>query len=298
MFKILPIGDIYPDPNQPRKTGKEDADLADFAASISSVGVIQNLHATPDGKGKYMLVAGERRYRAALKAGLLDVPVMIHEDISDSIRLEIQLAENILRKDLTMWERADAIARLLKIHPDRQEAIKRLGISNGHLTHLLELTSLAPEVQSLSDEKVTKDATTLVLVNQLAKKSPEKAQELITKAKAEGRLPRKEVVEALAPHRRPRKKKSQADEQKEAAPAAAAEVASSPAKGHSSVPSSSAPIKEAETDERPLVRCPPRAKLNKVCALLNIQDGADPATVLEQLIDRYLANAGGERLAA
>ncbi len=304
MHKTLPIGDLYPDPDQPRKSGMDDEDIADLAASVTAVGVIQTIRVSPDGKGKYKIVSGERRYRAAMKAGLIELPVCIDDDLTDFQRLEIQLAENMLRRDLSIRERADAIARFIKIHPDRQEAAKRLGISNGHLSQLLELTNLTPDVAALSEQKVTRDATTLVLVNQLAKKAPEKAQELIVQARTEGKLSRKAVVEALAPHRRHHRKKGESN----AAPATTLQpsLQTNEPSPHLSSPSvvAVAPqsvVREEPTgtqDDRPLMRCPPRAKLKKLYSALSIRDDVDPAEVIEQLIDQYLSGVQTARRAA
>lgn len=243
--------------------------------SVKAQGIIQNLRVSPDGKGRFMLVCGERRYRSALLAGVMEVPVVIDDDLSVFQRLEMQLAENMLRRDLSIRERADAVARFTELHPDRQAAAKRLGISNGHLTHLIELTNLAPEVAALSEGNVTRDATTLVLTNQLLKKAPEAAKELLAQAKQDGKLPRKAVMEALKPHRRPRKK--DLDDATVPAPA------STPLLVVQNAPAND--VEESHT----VVRSPPRSKIRRVCTLLKIDEHTDPAVVLDRLVDLYLA---------
>lgn len=277
-YRIVPIGDIYPDPDQPRKTGFDEADLVEMAESVKTIGIFQNLRASPDGKGKFKLVCGERRYRSALMAGLMEVPVIIDDDLSDFQRLEIQLAENMLRRDLSIRERAEAIARFTELHPDRQAAAKRLGISNGHLTHLIELTNLAPEVAALSESNVTRDATTLVLANQLIKKAPEAAKVILAQAKQDGKLPRKTIMEALKPHRRPRKKNAGVEEVPPTPP--------SP-----QLPTQPVAANEVE-ESQVVVRSPSRSKIKRVCALLKIDEQTDPAVVLDQLVDLYLAGNG------
>lgn len=296
-FAVLPIGDIYPDANQPRTTGMDDVDLVDLTASMKVRGVITLPRVTADGKGKYQLVVGERRYRAALKAGLLEMPVMIDEDMSAADRLEIQLTENLLRRNLSIQERAAAITRFTALHPEHKEAAKRLGISSGHLSNLLELQNLNSEVASLSETNVTKDATTLVLANQLMKRAPEVCKAVLAQAKDDGKLTRKAVADALAPYRRP-KKKSAAPE--------ASSIASSPdtpAPAESSSPVSMSRtgnhnVASPDADDRPLVRAPSKEKLHKVCAALRIQPGADPAAIFEQLVDYLLAATPGQDLLA
>lgn len=291
-FAVLPIGDMYPDPNQPRKTGMDDNDLVDLVGSMKVQGITEVLRVTADGTGRYMIVTGERRYRAALKAGLLEVPAMVSDELSEAERLEIQLAKTILRRNLTIQERADAIARFTAMHPDHKEAARRLGISNGHLSSLLELTNLTPEVAALSDAKVTKDATTLVLANQLMKKAPDVAKAVLARATEDGKLTRKTVADALAPHRRPRKTN---DLPESCALAAPAPQLASPG----SVPRSGTDCVEVlDVDDRPLVRAPSREKLRKVCAAMRIQPGADPAMILEQLVDRFLATTPAQDLKA
>jgi len=303
-FAVLPIGDIYPDPNQPRTTGMDDADLVDLTASMKVRGVIQILRVTADDKGRYKIIVGERRYRAALKAGLIEIPAMIDEEMTEAERLEIQLTENILRRNLSIQERADAIARFTALHPEHKEAARRLGISNGHLSSLLELQNLTPEVASLSDANVTKDATTLVLANQLMKKAPEIGKAVFAKAVEDGKLPRKVVADALAPYRRPKKKNASPAEATSSeamlTPAVAVAVAAAPVVAPpASVPRSGSDGATPDADDRPLVRAPSREKLHKVCAALRIQPGADPAAIFEQLVDHLLAaTPNQDRLAA
>lgn len=289
-FKVVPIGDIYPDPDQPRKTGFADEDLDGMVQSLASCGLIQTLRVTEDGQGKYMIVSGERRYRAALKAGLMEVPVMISGELSEVERLEIQLVENMLRRDLDVRERAEAIARFTKLHPDQQTAAKRLGLSKGHLSNLLELTDLAPEVAALSSSKVTRDATTLVMTNQLFKKAPEKAAELIAQAKETGKLPRKTVMDALAPHRRKKKKAEEASPVAETTvPAVVADAVGMEPSLPPSVAAASPPP-AAEDASEVMVRAP-RAKIRRVCKLLRISEDTDYTVVVEKLLDQYLAGA-------
>lgn len=309
MLKLLPICDIYPDPDQLRKSGMDDESIAAVADSVAAVGIIQNLRVTPDGQGRYKIVAGERRYRGALKAGLTELPAYIDSELTDVQRIEIQLVENIVRRDLSVRERAEGIARLLQLNPDRSYVMKLLGISKGHLSQLLELTSLKPEVAALTEAGVTKDATTIALVNQLAKRAPEHADALITQAKEKGKLTRKEVTEALAPLRRPKEKKSGGDSEP---PKASTQATDSFAPHLEPVSTASPPpppsasgaeepisfeLEKAPVDEQRVVRCPPKAKIKRVCALLSLSEDTDPAIVLERLVDSYLGLAATKRAA-
>ena len=108
-LRQLPIADIIPDPDQPRRFFDEEA-LRELADSVSRHGVVQPIVVTPHGS-QFMIVAGERRWRAAQLAGLVEIPSIIRS-LSDQHRLEVSLIENLQRRDLNPLETATAYMKL------------------------------------------------------------------------------------------------------------------------------------------------------------------------------------------
>lgn len=139
---------LYPNPDQPRKAFDENA-MRDLANSIREHGVIMPLVVNRDGDGKYMIIAGERRYRAAIMAGLTSVPVVIKELDEREVQ-EISLIENLQREDLNPIEAAFGMKKLMDEYNLTQEALaERLGKSRPAIANTLRLLSLAEEVISL-----------------------------------------------------------------------------------------------------------------------------------------------------
>ena len=118
--RTIPLREIEPDPNQPRKTFGEEG-LAELAASIAEHGLLQPIAVRPQPSGGYRIVAGERRWRACRMAGLTDVPVVVRE-VSDQEAMELALVENLQREDLDPVEEACGIRELMEVvrsnHPD------------------------------------------------------------------------------------------------------------------------------------------------------------------------------------
>jgi ParB family chromosome partitioning protein len=141
-----PIEDIKPNRDQPRKSFAADK-LDELAASIREKGIIQPLVVRKMSE-HYELVAGERRWRAAQKAGLREVPVVI-QDISDDTALEMALIENIQREDLNAIEQAEAFHSLIeKFHLSQEEMAKRVGKDRSTVTNSLRLLKLPPEIKN------------------------------------------------------------------------------------------------------------------------------------------------------
>jgi len=148
---------IDPSPFQPRRDFPENS-LAELADSIRASGVVQPILArrNPSAEGRYQLVVGERRWRAARLAGLETVPAMIR-DLADEDALELALTENLLRKDLNPLEVAHAYQALLeKFHLSHEQVAERLGINRSSVTNTLRLLRLPPAVQ----EMISKDEIT------------------------------------------------------------------------------------------------------------------------------------------
>lgn len=136
---------IRPNPNQPRKNFDQNA-LNELAASISKHGMIMPIVVTKT-TGGYMIIAGERRYRAAKIAGLMSVPVVVR-DYSEREIKEISLIENLQREDLNPIEAATAMKQLMEeYHLTQEELAERIGKSRPAVTNTLRLLSLSPEVR-------------------------------------------------------------------------------------------------------------------------------------------------------
>ena len=143
----IPVASIEPNPAQPRRLFAEEA-LAESAASIQSRGVIQPIVVRPHGH-RFQIVAGERRWRAAQKAQLHEIPAIVRE-FSDAETLEVALLENIQRQDLNAIEEAAAYRRLMDEYRHTQEELGKLvHKSRSHIANLLRLLDLPSKVQQM-----------------------------------------------------------------------------------------------------------------------------------------------------
>ena len=151
----LPIASIDTDPNQPRKDFKEEA-LRELAESIRSVGVLQPIIVCPSGSGRYTIVAGERRYRAARLADLETIPAIVR-DWDAQKRLEAALVENLQRDDLNPIEEASGVKRLMdETGMTQEKAAERLGKSRPAVANLLRLLTLPDMVlRMIEDGRLT-----------------------------------------------------------------------------------------------------------------------------------------------
>jgi ParB family chromosome partitioning protein len=148
---MLPVADIVPHPDQPRRHFAEDA-LAELAASIAARGVIQPVIVTPHGPGQWRLVAGERRWRAAQRAQLHEIPAIIRE-LSDREVTALALIENLQREDLNPIEEARAYHRLAEGEGLTQSEIAKLvDKSRSHVANLQRLLALPALVIELVEE--------------------------------------------------------------------------------------------------------------------------------------------------
>ena len=147
-IRLIDISRVAPHPDQPRRHF-DDAALAELADSISTRGVIQPIIVRPVADGRFQIVAGERRWRAAQKAQLHQIPAIIRE-FSEAETLEIALVENIQREDLNPVEEAQAYRRLMSQFGHSQEALSRLvGKSRSHIANLVRLLDLSTSIQDL-----------------------------------------------------------------------------------------------------------------------------------------------------
>lgn len=147
----IDINKITPNPNQPRKNFDETA-LQELANSIRMHGVIQPLVLNKLDNGNYLIIAGERRWRASRLAGLEAVPAVIKNYTDKQIK-EIALIENLQREDLNPIEAARAIKQLMEEYKLTQETVsERIGKSRSNVANTLRLLSLYPEVISMIEE--------------------------------------------------------------------------------------------------------------------------------------------------
>jgi ParB family transcriptional regulator, chromosome partitioning protein len=142
---LIPIEDIQPNPHQPRQTL---GDLSELTASIREKGILEPILVRPKG-GRFEIIAGERRFRAATEAGLAEIPCVVR-DSSDAETMEIALVENLQRKDLSAFEEADGLRSLAETFGYTHEKMaEKLGKSRSSLTETLSLTAMPAEVRQL-----------------------------------------------------------------------------------------------------------------------------------------------------
>jgi ParB family chromosome partitioning protein len=141
----IPIDRIDPNPNQPRQVM---GDLSELMASVAEKGVIEPLIVRSRGD-RFQIIAGERRYQAAVQVGLRELPVVIR-DVDDNEVIELALVENIQRKDLTAFEEAEALSHLAQKSAYTHEALARkLGKSRTSITESLALNGMPEEIKNL-----------------------------------------------------------------------------------------------------------------------------------------------------
>ena len=147
----LEIKNIYPNEDQPRKVFDEEK-IQILSESIKSYGVLQPIVVKPDEYGKYMIIAGERRYRASKLARKVDIPAVI-KDIPMKDIMEIALIENLQREELNPIEEALAYKSLIKNYSVTQEEISEaVGKSRPHITNTLRLLNLPKQITDMIDQ--------------------------------------------------------------------------------------------------------------------------------------------------
>jgi ParB family chromosome partitioning protein len=143
--RLIPIDKIDPNPDQPRT---EIGDLTELTASISEKGVLEPLLVKPT-MGRWMIIAGERRWRAATAAGLKDLPC-IEMDVDESAVAEIALIENMQRKDLTPWEEADGLRALCeRFGYTHEDVARKVGKSRSTVTEALSIASIPKDIREI-----------------------------------------------------------------------------------------------------------------------------------------------------
>ena len=192
--KIIPINLVEPNPEQPRV---EIGDLTELTGSIKQKGVLEPLLVKPNPKaGTWMIIAGERRWRAANLAGLREVPC-IELDIDEKSIAEIALIENLQRKDLTIWEEADGLAALHeKFGYTHEEIAKQIGKSRTTVTESMTVAGLPAAIrEKCRQSNITAKSTLL----EIARQFDEPAMfEFLNKIQSEN-LSRDEIRQAARP---------------------------------------------------------------------------------------------------
>jgi ParB family chromosome partitioning protein len=150
-FQDLPVGAITPNQRQPRTQFDEES-LVALTASVRELGVLQPVLVRASGNGSYELIAGERRWRAAKRAGLSLIPAIVRT-VDDTLSLEQALVENVQREDLNPLDEAAAYQQLLEdFHLTHDELAARVGKSRAAISNTLRLFQLPPAVQRMVAE--------------------------------------------------------------------------------------------------------------------------------------------------
>jgi ParB family chromosome partitioning protein len=195
--RIVGIDLLDPNPDQPRQVM---GDLSELMASIAEKGVIEPLIVRPRGS-RFQIIAGERRYHAAVQVGLRELPV-IERDADDAEVMELALIENLQRKDLTAFEEAEALQQLAhRCRYTHEDMARKLGKSRTAITESLALNNMPDEVRNLCRlADITSRSTLLQIVRQT---TPEKMLALVEKMAAQGTVTRRDVRAQTATGARP-----------------------------------------------------------------------------------------------
>lgn len=162
--RMIPIDKLDPNPDQPRT---EIGDLTELTASIREKGVLEPLLVKPMPLGRWMIIAGERRWRSATAARLTEVPC-IEMDVDDSAVAEIALIENMQRKDLTPWEEADGLRALCeRFGYTHEDVARKVGKSRSTVTEALSIASIPDSIRRICREsEITSKSLLLQIVRQ------------------------------------------------------------------------------------------------------------------------------------
>ena len=190
--RLIAIDQIDPNPNQPRQVM---GDLSELMASIAEKGIIEPLVVRPRGE-RFQIVAGERRYQAAVQLGLRELPAVIR-DVDDAEMLELALIENLQRKDLTPFEEAEALEGLAEdCGYTHEDLARRLGKSRTSVTESLALMAMPEEVRNLC--RLADISAKSLLLQVVRQETAEKMTRLVEKITNQGGATRQQIREATA----------------------------------------------------------------------------------------------------
>jgi len=197
--RMIPIEEIHPNADQPRK---DRGDISGLVASVRDKGVLEPLlvrHVVET--GRYMIIAGERRYHAARAAGLREIPC-IEKDADENQTLELALIENLQRKDLTPFEEADGVHALGdRLGLTHDDIARRMGKSRSTVTELFTLRSIPDEIKALCIEKGVLSKSQLL---QVARQPSEAKMRNLIRLFALGMMNRDQAREDRQPEKKPR----------------------------------------------------------------------------------------------
>jgi ParB family chromosome partitioning protein len=185
--RLIPIEDLLPNPNQPRQSM---GDLSELVASVREKGVLEPILVRPLG-GRFQIIAGERRYRAAIEAGLAEVPCVVRE-VSEPEVMELALIENLQRRDLTAFEEADGLSVLAETYKYTHEKMaEKLGKSRSSVTEILSLNAMPEEVRQLC--RLADIESKSLLLQILRQGEPRKMVAFIERLQQEGTTTRQQA---------------------------------------------------------------------------------------------------------
>ena len=190
--RLIPIDQIDPNPDQPRQVM---GDLSELMASIAEKGILEPLVVRQRGE-RFQIIAGERRYQAAIQVGLRDLPVVIRE-VGETEMLELALIENLQRKDLTPFEEAEALQGLAeRCGYTHEDLARRLGKSRTSITESLALTNMPEDIRHLC--RLADISSKSLLLQIVRQDTPEKMTALLEKMASQGVATRQQLREATA----------------------------------------------------------------------------------------------------
>jgi ParB family chromosome partitioning protein len=190
--RLIPIDQIDPNPDQPRQVM---GDLSELMASIAEKGILEPLVVRQRGS-RFQIVAGERRYQAAVQVGLRELPVVVR-DVDDTEVVELALIENLQRKDLTPFEEAEALHGLaVRCGYTHQDLARRLGKSRTSITESLALQGMPEEVRNLC--RLADISSKSLLLQVVRQDTPEKMTALVEKMASQGGATRQQLRDATA----------------------------------------------------------------------------------------------------
>jgi ParB family chromosome partitioning protein len=190
--RLVPIDLLDPNPAQPRQVM---GDLSELMASVAEKGVIEPLIVRQRG-GRYQIIAGERRYHAAVQVGLRELPVVVRE--ADDVEvMELALVENLQRKDLTAFEEAEALQQLAqRCRYTHEDMARKLGKSRTSITESLSLNNMPEEVRNICRlADISSRSTLLQIVRQA---DPARMLSLVEKLASQGQTTRHQVRQETA----------------------------------------------------------------------------------------------------
>jgi ParB family transcriptional regulator, chromosome partitioning protein len=190
--RMIPIDQIDPNPNQPRQVM---GDLSELMASIAEKGIIEPIIVRQRG-ARFQIVAGERRYQAAIQVGLREIPIVIRE-VDDNEIIEVALVENLQRKDLTAFEESEALHALSeRCRYTHEDMARRLGKSRTSITESISLNVMPEEVKNLC--RLADIQSKSLLLQIVRQGDPQKMVALVEKISREGGATREEVRKETA----------------------------------------------------------------------------------------------------